>query len=299
MKIESTSQPLAVSSPSSVPGNKKVQDKQPEHNKTELKDATAMRDRMHSWFSRAGIFIDNSAASQSDINRRVSHQQHVKAQRRMRNLERIMGLAVDYSIDQHSSDDLDADWFFSFVDMAENIHGPAMQELWGKIFAVEVSQPGTFSIGTLQTLKQLTQRDAKILKLAVSLSSRKKAEHGLKIVFGFNQKPSVLSLFSLRHQPRINLSSYGLAYPDILSLMDLGLLYSSEIESGEFRADSRSQYRCCGQTFHLSAKKRGLTLTYYKFTSTGTELAKLVQGKYKQSYLDDLKHLLNGVFEVT
>ena len=299
MKIESSPAPAVVTPSKTSQSIEATKDSPPEGKVTSTTDSVSMRNKMRSWFSRAGIFVVNAASYESDIRKRLNQHQQVKAQRKLSNLENIMGLAMDYCLEQGSSDDLDPDWFFNFVDLAENVNSPAMQELWGKIFSVEIGHPGTFSIRTLQILQSLTHRDAKILKLAVSLASRKKGEHGMKLLFGFSQSPSILSLFSLGQHQQINLASYGLAYPDILSLMDLGLMYSSEIESGEFSLGSRQQYRCNGDTFHLSAKRRGLTLKYYKFTATGCELAKLVQAKSKSAYLDDLKNLLGSVFEVT
>ncbi|MEI8649773.1 DUF2806 domain-containing protein [Paraglaciecola sp. Hal342] len=71
---------------------------------------------------------------------------------------------------------LDPDWFYNFVNMAEEIHSPAMQELWGKIFAVETNRPGSFSLRTLLILKQLTHKDAQTFRRAVSLSSRRKGD---------------------------------------------------------------------------------------------------------------------------
>lgn len=257
-----------------------------------------VRDKTLQWFARAGITSTSSIGIGRDISKQIARHQFVKAQRKMKNLERVLDLALNYSLEQHQPDDVDPDWFFSFIDMAENIHSPAMQELWAKIFSVEVSHPGTFSLRTLETLKKLTQRDAQTLKLAVSLGSRKKNEHGLKILFGYNQKPSMLSILRLAQTHQLNLAQYGLAYPDLLSLMDLGLIYSSEIETGELPVDSRSQYRCAGEIFHLAPKRRGMTLTYYKFTSTGAELAKLVHGKTKTKYLDELKGILSTAFDI-
>lgn len=301
MKIESNPPPTSLVKPTqSKPAKSaKTEANEPAQSKVEVKSAGQMRDKMSHWFMRAGIFSHASMNAETDFSKSVAKHQFVKAQRKMRNLERILNLAMEYSLEQGSKEDIDPDWFFSFIDMAEDINSPAMQELWGKIFAVEIGHPGTFSLKTLQILKNLTHKDAKILKLAVGLGARKKTEHGMKILIGYKQKPSLLSIFKIPQIHQLNLASYGLAYPDLLSLMDLGLIYTSEIETSELSTDSRSQYRIGQETFHLSPKRRGLSLQYYKFTTTGYELSKLVHSKAKSHYLEELKSMFSDDFEVT
>lgn len=266
--------------------------------KTERLSADSMRQKMVQWFAKAGVtpVLDN--AFDTEINQRVRRHQAVKAQRKMRNLETILGLSLDYSLEQSRTEELDPDWFFSFVDMAEEVNSPSMQELWGKIFAVEISRPGTFSLTTLQILRSLTQKDAHIFKTAVSLASRKKGEFVPKLVFGYHQRPSFWSVFRLKKDHYLNLAEFGLGYPDLLSLMNLGLIYNTEIESGELNTEARSQWRVGSETLHLSPKRSGLAIQYYKFTATGAELFKLVSGKSNNHYLEKLKAILADGFEI-
>lgn len=299
MKIEANTTPniLPVNKPASPRATTKSESVKKV--KPEKLNADSMRNKMAQWFAKAGIMPVSGLTLETDTNARVARHQHVKAQRKLNNLERILGLAMDFSLEQGKAENLDADWFFSFIDMAEEINSPGMQELWGKIFAVEISRPGTFSLRTLQTLKKLTQKDAQVFKIAVNLASRKKGEYSPKLIFGYHQKPGVLSLFGLIKDHHLSLAEYGLAYPDLLSLMDLNLIYSSEIESGELKTDARSQWRVGNQIVHLSPLRRGLTLNYYKFTATGAELFKLVSGQPNIQYLEALKTTLSSGFEVT
>lgn len=265
---------------------------------TVTQDTQQMRNRMMQWFSRAGILPKAKSVLDHEPAKVAARHKFIKLQRKIKNLENILGLALKYSIKQATSEELDPDWFFSFVDMAEDINSPAMQELWGKIFSVELGAPGSFSIRTLDALRRLTHKDAKILKNAVGLASRMKGEHGLKIFIGYHQQPHFLSIFRPAKNIHLNLAKYGLSYPDLLSLMDMGLIFSSELETGELATNSASEYRCSGESFVISAKKRGLTLNYYKFTTTGAELAKLVHGKTKTPYLEELKVNLSKGFKV-
>ncbi|GAC15959.1 TIGR03899 family protein [Aliiglaciecola lipolytica] len=298
MKIESNSPPPNLIKPENTTPNKKVQETPTSPQKPISENTKQIKTKMLQWFSRAGIATGKGSSLEQDLHKKVNRHQFVKAQRKLKNLERILSLAMDYSQEQNVQDELDPDWFFSFSEMAENVNSPAMQELWAKIFTVEISAPGSFSLRTLQILKNLTHKDAKILKLAVGIASRKKDEHGLKIIFGYHRKPSILSIFKLTKNEQINLAVHGLAYPDLLSLMDLGLIYSSEIETSELATQSRMQYRCANETFHLAPKKRGLSLQYYKFTSTGFELARLINSKANTHYIEDLQKLLSAEFDI-
>lgn len=254
--------------------------------------------RIVNWFSQAGVQSANNAPKSSTLDEKIKRKRDVLAYRKLRNLELILGRALDFCLDDGKEEDLDPDWFFSFVKMAEEIYSPAMQELWGKIFAVETARPGSFSLKTLVTLKQLTQKDAQIFRHAVNLTSRRKGESTPKLLIGYYQKSSLWSFFSSHKEHRLNLAEFGLGYPDILSLMDLGLIHHSEIESGELPNGVSVEWRCAGQSLNLTAKRTGTTLVYYKFTSTGAELCKLVTRKRQDSYVKSLRATIDNAFNI-
>ncbi len=254
--------------------------------------------RIVNWFSQAGVQGGNSSFKTSTNNEKIKRTKKVLAQRKLKNLENILDRALDFCLDDGKEEDLDPDWFFSFVKMAEEIFSPSMQELWGKIFAVETARPGSFSLKTLGTLKQLTQKDAQIFRHAVNLTSRRKGESTPKLLLGYYQKPSLWSFFNAHKEHRLNLAEFGLGYPDVLSLMDLGLIHHSEIESGELPTGISVEWRCAGQTLALTAKRTGTTLVYYKFTTTGAELCKLVTRKPQGNYVKSLKATIENAFNI-
>ena len=134
--------------------------------------------------------------------------------------------------------------------------------------------------------------------MRLTLPVGRKGESTPKLLFGYYQKTSLWSFFSSHKEHQLNLATFGLGYPDILSLMDLGLIHHSEIESGELQTAVSSEWRCSGQTFNLAAKRSGTTLVYYKFTTTGAELCKLVTRKGQETYVKTLKTTLSHAFEI-
>lgn len=298
MKIQTNFVPpsVIVKNPdAAVKIEKKTTAKKPPLERLDRKSA---QDRITQWFSQIGVNSTSFGLNQSKIDDKLLRHQKMMAQRKLSNLENIFARAIDFCLEDAKSESLDADWFFSFVSMAEEIYSPAMQQLWGKIFAVETCRPGSFSLRSLQILKQITQKDAHVFRTAVSLASRRKGETAPKLIFGYYQKATIWSLLNIHKEQQLNLAEYGLGYPDLLSLMDLGLIHHSEIESGELEVHSRVEWRCAGQQMYLSAKRRGVTLMYYKFTSTGAELFKLVSGHKQEAYLIELKHILVNAFEM-
>ncbi|MFT6123475.1 MAG: putative repeat protein (TIGR03899 family) [Oleiphilaceae bacterium] len=254
--------------------------------------------RIVNWFSQAGIQEGSSYLKSSTSNEKIKRKNELLAQRKLINLENILGRALDFCLDDGKEEELDPDWFFSFVKMAEEIFSPTMQELWGKIFAVETARPGSFSLKTLGLLRQLTQKDAQIFHNAVNLTSKRKGDSTPKLLLGYYQKTNLWSFFSSNKEHRLNLAEFGLGYTDILSLTDLGLIYHSEIESGELPIGISAEWRCAGQTLVLSAKRSGTTLVYYKFTPTGAELCKLVTRKRQDTYVKSLRTILGNAFNI-
>jgi uncharacterized repeat protein (TIGR03899 family) len=250
-------------------------------------------------FAQAGVSPSKSPDVKEDISKKVSRRQYMVLQRKLMNLEKIMGLAMQYSLESTNQESIDPDWFFSFIQMAEEIHSQPMQELWGKILAVEVAKTGSFSLRTLRILKQLTQKDAQTFNKAVSMACRQRQRSNPKILIGYYQKPSLWSFLSLQKHHQINLAEFGLSYPEILSLIDMGLIYNSEIESGELKPGQKVEWRCGKEAFFLTAATTGVALNYYKFTSSGSELLNLVGASANQHYLASLKGQLGRAFRIS
>lgn len=300
MKIESNSSPVTKQL-KPMPSQKATTGAGLNSSKTQPENKLnkqSSQQRIINWFSQAGVQGANSSLKLLNSDEKIKRKKEILAQRKLNNLENVLCKALDFCLDDGTEEDLDPDWFFSFVKMAEEIFSPAMQELWGKIFAVETAMPGSFSLKTLHILKQLTQKDAQIFRNAVNLTSKRKGESTPKLLLGYYQKTSVWSLFSPNKEHRLNLAEFGLGYPDILSLMDIGLIHQSEIESGELPIDISAEWRCAGQTLCLSAKRTGTTFVYYKFTTTGAELYKLVTRKQQDNYVTSLKTTLDNAFNI-
>ncbi len=259
----------------------------------------ASRQRMLTWFARVGISPSMLSPDPKKQKHALERRKQILETQKASNLQAVLNIALNVSINEQTSDNLDPDWFFAFSTMAEEIYSPPMQELWGKIFAVEVARPGSFSLRTLQLLKTLTHRDAKVFNKAVNIASRKSNDTVPRILVGYHKRKGLLSFLRKPIPEQINLASVGLSYPDLLSLQEMKLIYASEIESAEYSEGQQVTWRCVNENITLTCKAPGVALVYYKFTSVGAELYKLVTKSTNETYLQEIKQVLSEVFNIS
>lgn len=296
MKITNDNIASALNKVNQTDTQKKTASESPNSQHSNTDQVSSAKNKMVSLFSRVGISPD-MPLSDSKQRRQVSERRkQILELQQIGNLQSILSIALSVSVSEREAESVDPDWFFAFAAMAENIYSPAMQELWGKIFAVEVSHPGSFSLRSLETLRALTQRDAKVFSRAVSIASRRQGDTVPRILVGYHQRKNWWSLLARPAPAQLNLSAYGLSYPDMLALIDMKLIYASEIESGEFQPDQQTHWRCGAENFTLQARQAGTALVYYKFTAVGAELYKLVARHDNSQYIEALRSVLNPAF---
>lgn len=239
-----------------------------------------------------GIKTDNPLPA------RVKQRIAMREQRRQNNLERILRQALDYAPDNSSHDDLDLDWLYSFLEQAQDITNGAMQKLWSKILATESARPGSFSLRTLTTLRQLTSREADTLRRAQALTCHDSRHNSYRIITGYYKKPNLFTWLTLDKPVVLNIARAGLNYPDLLTLSDLGILYPSAIESGEMVRGDALELTIANQQVTLSAKTKGLVMTYHKYTTQGEELLRLLPATEQAPYLNLVEERFSRDFTI-
>ncbi|CCQ11108.1 FIG00949827: hypothetical protein [Pseudoalteromonas luteoviolacea B = ATCC 29581] len=242
----------------------------------------------------AGFTLGQDA---SLLRRAIKRKQLMKVQRQ-KNIEAIMCEAMRVCPEVTSQGLPDADWVDRFIHLAEDTSNSHMQSLWAKILVGETISPGTFSIKSLQTLKQMTQKEADALHRASGLCAYSEKDDSHIIILGFYKRPSFFDLLRKGNRETINLSKAGLSFPNILTLMDINLIYRQEIESAELKSDQSYTFRFHRQKLLLSAKHNDLVMSYYKFTQTGDELKKLLSVPLNKSYKTALQQGFETEFQL-
>lgn len=115
--------------------------------------------------------------------------------RREANVTRALLHAEDVLSDEPQlppDEKVDDDWLFRWRDSAAQVSGEELQNLWGRVLAGEVKAPGSYSLRTLEFLKNLSQQEAEaIAKLSqfviggVIYRGKDKALEKYGISFGF------------------------------------------------------------------------------------------------------------------
>lgn len=235
------------------------------------------------------------ADTEDTLLHRAQRRAQMKMERQQFNLERVLLLAQEFCTDQVIAQEVDPDWFHQFSELVQDISTHSMQKLWAKILAGEIMAPGSFSLKTLMLLRQMSFKDAQSLQAAASLSCRNKSAEPSHIYFGYVQRGSFWRWIRGKNRGMLNLSQFGLTYPQILTLMDLGLLHQSEIESGELIKGKPFQWLYHQQCLEGVVQHSGIVLQYYKFTATGAELLPLLSSSPQAAYSQALQTLLNEV----
>ncbi len=88
---------------------------------------------------------------------------------KQQNIESVINISYELLKQEEkvSEEPVDPDWIIRFMNSVEDISNEQMQYLWGRILAGEISKPRSFSLRTLETVRNLTQEEAQLLmKLA-------------------------------------------------------------------------------------------------------------------------------------
>jgi len=233
------------------------------------------------------------------LSQRAQRREQLVRSRQQNNLEQINSLAIEYVNQDAQFDRLDLDWMMKFNELACRSYSPTMHDLWAKILAVELSQPGTFSYKSLKTLSEISTKEAMLFYRSVKLMSRLGEEKGAKILTGVYKKPTLMSIFSTNNRQAINLSKFGMSYPQLVTLADLGLIYTQEIESAPYQIGQSLNLVYQGQNIRMKISQKDVIFTYYKFTQTGVELSKLVATEADKNYLQSLMSEFKSLIDLS
>lgn len=234
----------------------------------------------------------------ASIAERAQHRARKLSNQYQANVETIFALALSYTPSDVTGVDLDPDWSHQFFLMAEQIHNRRMQDLWARILSSEIVNPGNFSLRTLALLRQLTHREAQILEKALGMAAKVNSEQRLKLISGYRLSGGIGQYFRKTTSVNLGLSQFGLPYSSILTLVDAGILHSSEFETGLLNNKTPIQFALQGIQMKLTPKSGNLLFSYYRFTPIGDELAQLVQPKPDQEYLKALQLLFAKDFKI-
>ena len=248
-------------------------------------------------FALDGVLVPE--LQQVPLEDRARKRERLSHLRKQQNMEAIIQKALAYCSDGDVVNRTDQDWFNSYISLAEDISNNTMQDLWAKILAGEIYQPGSYSLKALQVFRKMSINDAKLLAKACSLAIKDHSRKNIRLISGCYQKPGILNMFDKNRQKNVNLSPFGFNYSDLLNLADNHLIFTQESETNNLNKGECLNFNYNGLSFAMTTKKANCVLRFYKFTAIGVELAHLIGDKPDTAINEYLKQQLSSHFSIT
>ena len=109
---------------------------------------------------------DDEVHGTAEFTRRdIIHRIEFQERKRLANVRSVVDAAADELGDKEVNDhEPDADWTARFFNEVQDVSSEDMQKIWARILAGEVESPGRTTLRTLDTLRNMTKRDAEIFR---------------------------------------------------------------------------------------------------------------------------------------
>lgn len=221
------------------------------------------------------VLTTPAAQSQLSLPERIEERKKYQEAKEQRNIEDITSIAAEELANEEavSNEPLEDDWIARFFDAARLISDEEMQELWGRILAGEIKQPNSYSLRTLELLRNISKKEAelftKVAKLAIQCNI------GAFVINPENGKYIE--------------DNFGILFRDWLKLSELGLISSQEIAHIHKKLDVDSQIPyVCGDILIVAQKPAedpAYQFPIKLFTAIGSELVNLVNKEITEEYL--------------
>ena len=110
--------------------------------------------------------VDTDIRAKTDITREgIAQSIEFQGRKRLANARAVLEAAAEELGDKEVDDrDPDPDWTARFFDCVQDVSSEDLRKMWARILAGEVESPGRTSLRTLETLRNMTKRDAEMFK---------------------------------------------------------------------------------------------------------------------------------------
>jgi uncharacterized repeat protein (TIGR03899 family) len=211
------------------------------------------------------------------LEERIKDRINLQEAKKQLNLENVTSYAAEELKNEPPVTDkpLDEDWKTRFFNIAEDISNDEMQALWGRILAGEIKQPQSYSLRTLELLRNLSKDEAELFAKFANLTIV-----SLDKYFVYNQDNGAFLE-----------TEFGITFSDLLLLTELGLITSKDNLEFSFNATDQAKV-----THILYLGNKGVVLNrgvntpkqpigVLVFTKTGSELSKLIEHVPNENYI--------------
>jgi len=227
-----------------------------------------------------------SIKNELTLEERTQQRIDFKEQKRQKNIENITQKAAEQLEGEKSVSDepVDEDWTTRFFDYAEDISNEEMQELWGRILAGEVKRPKSYSLRTLDILRNLSKNEAEVFMKFARLAIH---SGGAFFILNFQNEKLLEEKYKLR-------------FNDRLLLEELGFITANDLQFKISKTEDKKgqQVFISGNICIVQEKlenKPEQQLQVLVFTKIGQELLNMVRSTPDLDYIQLIAAKLNRI----
>lgn len=217
--------------------------------------------------------VEDSFDTIEQIGRIIIDSDEIQKRRRV-NIGTIITNAFHRFLPQKSENNkihLDVDWFARFIDCAQDVSDDEMRLLWAKILSGELNKPNSISAMTLETLRNMSKRDAEIFHKLTSYS----------LVDNEGGDPFIPSNGMFINEEYKTDEYYGISYNELLWMQELRLINLNAGLQINFNKEVDQSYvettLSCGKLSIVISSDYDVTIPCYVYTRVGAQLHGLIE----------------------
>lgn len=201
-----------------------------------------------------------------------------QGRKRLANIVSVVEHAAEELGDKEVTDhEPDPDWTARFFDCVQDVSSEHMQKLWTKVLSGEVESPGRTSLRTLETLRNMTQREAEVFERI--------SPYVIDNEFVFCDRDFIEKCDNLRYPKLLHLKECGLLNidPGLISTITWGAKTTMPLPYGD-GVLLITVGRGCGVK---------LDIPVFVLTTAGKELFRFAPSSVQQAYLETFARFLH------
>ena len=201
---------------------------------------------------------------------RAEQRMLAEAIRQEENIEKVLEAAAQElsSAETVSNEPVDDDWISRFFNIVKDVSNDDLQYVWGKILAGEITTPKSFSMRTLETVRNLSTEEAETFQKV------------LPFVMCYGDQCFITS-------DDIILKQFGVLFSDILLLEECGLVNMTLSNNPEI-SDSTYSFlysdKVLMKFWGCSAQLKKISFGIHSLTRAGRELYSILSHNSNKQY---------------
>lgn len=232
-----------------------------------------LKDKENSEDVIASKDVEDSFYSVEEIGRIVFDSEEIQKRRRF-NIGTIFKNACQSFLPPKNAGkrvNVDADWMARYIECAQDVSDDEMRLLWAKILSGEMSKPNSISVMTLETLRNMSKRDAELFHKLASYS----------LVDNEGGDPFIPNNGIFINDDYKTDEYYGISYDELLWMQELRLInlnaglqinFNKEIDKSRVETTLK-----CGKLSMIISSDYDVTIPCYVYTRVGSQLHGLIE----------------------